>query len=207
MTHSNPSLTHTLLIAVLTAFACVGTAWTQQDSSRTASGRVSADYKIAPGDIIDLSSLNDPEGTGQLRVSQNGYANHRYMGPLKIAGLTESQAAKAFEKALRGDYLINPSIRVTVLSYAKLTFVVIGAVNNPGQFDEPANKKVTLIQAIARAGDFKDIANRKKVVVRRTVTGKVQAMRVNVKALLDNPNLPPFYLEDGDTVEVKESLF
>lgn len=172
-------------------------------------GQTRADYKITAGDIVALKSLNDPDGTGSFRVSRQGHIDHPYLesGTFRLAGLTPTQAARALENVLRGDYLINPRITVTVLAFAKTNFTVIGAVNNPGSFDERANQRLTLIQAIARAGDFKDVANRKKVVVRRMENGSVRPVIVNVKAMLEDPNRRPFYIQDGDTIEVKESLF
>ena len=173
----------------------------------TASSVVGADYKISPGDIVTLSTFNDPKGNGTLRVSRKGYIKHPYMGAVRVAGFTESQAARALEAALRGDYLLNPRVTITVINYAKISFVVLGAVNSPGNFQAPANKRTTIIHAIAQAGSFKDVANQKKVILRRMVNGRVQPYTVNVKALLEDANLRPVYVQDGDTIEVKESRF
>ncbi|MFT4637733.1 MAG: protein involved in polysaccharide export with SLBB domain [Verrucomicrobiales bacterium] len=167
---------------------------------------VGADYKISPGDIVKLSTFNDPKGNGILRVSRQGFVEHPYMGPVRIAGFTASQAARALEVALRGDYLVSPRVTITVMEYAKISFVVLGAVSAPGNFDAAANKHITIIQAIAQAGGFKDVANQKKVILRRIVNGRVEPYTVNVKALLEK-NLRPVYIQDGDTIEVRESLF
>lgn len=193
-----------LAFGLVSLFLIAG-GWTQETKERSATA--DSDYVVSPGDIVSLDTLNDPKGTGTLRVSRKGFIEHPYMGPVKIAGLTESQAARVLENALRGDYLISPKVRITVLSYAKISFAVIGAVNNPGTFEAPANKRTTLMHAIARAGDFNDVANRKKVIVRRVTNGRVQTTTVNVNDLLNNPDLPPFYIQDEDTIEVKESLF
>lgn len=183
--------------------ACGQEALSQQPLRST----VSVDYRISSGDVIHLHSLDDPKGTESLRVSREGHIEHPYMGPIRIAGLTEQQAARTLERALKGNYLINPKVRVTVLEYTKIRFAVMGAVNNPGTFDEPANQPLSLIHAIAKAGDFKDVANRRKVYVRRQTNGRSETIRVDVKALLANPELPPFLIQDRDTIDVKESLF
>lgn len=189
----------------LVSFLMIAGGWCQ--TKRESPSAAAPDYVISPGDIISLNTLNDPKGTDTLRVSRKGFIEHPYMGPVKIASLTESQAARVLENALRGDYLINPKVRITVLTYAKISFAVLGAVNNPGTFEAPANKRITLMHAIARAGDFNDVASRKKVMVRRVTDGQARTVTVNVDALLNDPNLSPFYIQDDDTIEVKESLF
>ncbi len=196
----------TLFAAALVSLVFSLTSWGQGRGNAAA---VSPDYKISPGDIIMLNTLDDPQGKGSFRVSQEGRIPHAYLeaGSFKVAGLTANQAARALENTLRGDYLVNPRVTITVLSYAKITFSVLGAVNNAGPYEANANKKLTIVHAIARAGDFNDVANRKKVIVRRIKSGKKRSFTVNVKALLDNPNLPPFFIQDGDTIEVKERLF
>lgn len=168
---------------------------------------VDADYRIAPGDVLTLNTLKDPEGSNKtLRVSRKGMVEHPYLGSFKISGLTESQAARKLEDALRGDYLVNPRVNITVVSFTKMTILVLGAVNAPGSFTVPANSRTTLMEAIAKAGDFKDVANKKRVQLLRRVDGRMKPFTVDVKALMEDSNSGPIYLEDGDTIRVKESF-
>jgi len=169
---------------------------------------VGEDYSISPGDVVTLSTFDDPKGspTTGLRVSRNGMIEHPYLGAIKIAGLTESGASRKLEGLLRGDYLVNPRVSITVVSFTKITFVVLGAVNAPNTFTAPANKRITLLSAIAQAGDFKDVANRKKVQLLRQVNGVNKAYTVNVKEMLEDSNSAPVYIQDGDTIRVKESF-
>ena len=189
-------------IATLLSLALVSGASGQSESV------VGEDYTISPGDVVALSTFDDPKGspTTGLRVSRNGMIEHPYLGAIKIAGLTESGAARKLEAILRGDYLVNPRVSIAVTRHTKITFVVLGAVNAPNTFTAPVNKLVTLLSAIAQAGDFKDVANRKNVQLLRRVNGVNRAFTINVKAMLEDSNSKPIYLQDGDTIRVKESF-
>lgn len=168
---------------------------------------VDADYQISAGDVVTLNTFKDPEGSNKtLRVSRKGMIEHPYLGSFRISGLTASQAARKLEGALRGDYLVNPRVNITVVDFTKMTILVLGAVNAPGSFTVPANTRTTLLEAIAKAGDFKDVANKKRVQLLRRIDGRMKPFVVNVKALLDDSNRAPIYLKDGDTIRVKESF-
>ena len=187
-------------IAAIMSLALVSSAYGQTGSI------VGEDYTISSGDVVTLSTFDDPKGAATERVSPKGMVEHPYLGAISIAGLTESGAARKLEGLLRGDYLVNPRVSITVISYTKITFVVLGAVNAPNTFTAPANKRITLLNAIAQAGDFKDVANRKKVQILRRVNGVNKAYTVNIKEMLENSNSAPVYIEDGDTIRVKESF-
>ena len=169
---------------------------------------VSEGYLISPGDLVSLSTTDDPKGSPSfpLRVSRQGKIEHPYLGAFKIAGLTESGASRKLEDALRGDYLIDPRVSIAVVKYRTISFVVRGAVNAPNRFTAPANDPISLLSAIAQAGDFKDVANKKKVILYRLVDGQMKQFPINVKAMLEDASSPPIYLQDGDTIEVKESF-
>lgn len=198
-------MTPTKIITLLLSLCWLATASGQQPT--VAASVVSPDYIISPGDVVTLFTLNDPDGDATARVTNKGYVKHPYLGFVKVAGLTESSAAKVLEQALRGDYLVNPQVRVTVVNYAKVSFDVVGAVRSPGNFEVPANKRVTIVSAIARAGDFKDVAKKDAVILHRMENGQVRPYKVNVEALLKDPSKGPIYIQDGDTIEVKEGLW
>ncbi len=169
---------------------------------------LSADYKISANDLLDIKIYKDPDGSGQFRVSKDGSIQHPYLKNVKVAGLTESEAARRFISALRNGYFVNPRVTVTVLSYAKMRFVVLGQVNAPDTYEVPANRKLTLVQAIGIAKGFTDVANQRKVVLTRIVKGKPQSWAINVKAMMDSPErYRPIYIQDGDQLTVKENLF
>ena len=162
--------------------------------------------RISAGDLIALKTFDDPDGSATLRVSRKGTIEHPYAGTISVAGMTEAQAARKLEGVLRGDYLIDPKVNITVVRATTISYVVLGAVNAPNRFQAPANRPITLLEAIAQAGDFKDVADKKRVKLLRREGGRIRSYTVNVKALMEDSQHQPIYLKDGDTIRVKESF-
>ncbi len=173
-------------------------------SSADASASVTAgsDYKISPNDLIDVKVVRDELGSGQMRVSKNGTIKHPYMGVIKLAGQTENEAARTLERALRNGYLKNPQVTVTVTRFATMRVVILGHVNAPNTYEVPANKKLTLLEAIGLAKGFKDGANKRKVYITRVENGKRWHWPNDVKNAKKQ-----VLIKDGDVIEVKEGLF
>jgi polysaccharide export outer membrane protein len=63
--------------------------------------------------------------------------------------------------------------------------------------------RVTVLDAIAMAGGFTDLARPNKVIVLRNSPTGPQRIKINVKELVTNDHGTPFYLETLDTVYVE----
>jgi len=63
--------------------------------------------------------------------------------------------------------------------------------------------RVTVLDAIAMAGGFSDLAKQNKVVVIRNGPSGPQRIKVNVKQLVTDNNKAWFYLQPLDTVFVE----
>jgi protein involved in polysaccharide export with SLBB domain len=62
---------------------------------------------------------------------------------------------------------------------------------------------VTVLDAIAMAGGFTDLARPSKVVVLRNTPAGPQRIMVNIKQLVGDGSKAPFYLQTLDTVYVE----
>ncbi len=150
-------------------------------------------YKLGSGDTIEIHVFQEPDLSVQEKISNTGTIDFPLIGYIKIAGLTLAETEALLDKKLRGDYLIDPQISVSVVSHRP--FFVTGAVRGPGSYEYHPGMSVR--QAIAIAGDFTDRASRSKIYIIRE--GESSANRKKIK--LDEPVGP------GDTITVKESLF
>ncbi len=150
-------------------------------------------YTLNAGDLIAVNVFGEEDLSVESRLSDAGTFSYPFLGEIRARGLTVSQLAKQIGDKLRGDYLVNPRVNVTIVEYRK--FFVYGQVNKPGGFSfEPG---LTLEKAVALAGGFSPRASKNSV----DVTREIQGRKVTVKMLLDKPVLP------GDIVNVKESFF
>ena len=150
-------------------------------------------YTLGKGDTVNIHVFQEPELSIKARISNNGTVDYPLIGIVKIAGLTLPETEALLDKKLRGDYLIDPQIAVSIEQYRK--FFVTGAIRAPGSYEYQPG--MTVRKAVAVAGDFTDRASRNKVFIIKE--GKSSKDRIKTK--LDE------LIGPGDTISVKESLF
>lgn len=160
------------------------------------------DYKIAPLDTLDIRVFLDKDVTGEYKVAASGSVSLPLVKKVKVAGLTSSQVEEELEKSL-GVYLVDPQVTVTVKSYRKRTVSVFGEVRHPTTLEVPAEQKMDIVEALARAEGFTDKADKKNIQVTRN--GK--PIKLQLEKLLKNSSGEVFPLEPGDVVYVPQTFF
>ena len=146
----------------------------------------SIEYRILPQDRLKVVFYRDPQqgaevSSGELgqKMSEGGILVDAagdivlpLIGKVKVAGLTQTQAADRITKRLR-KYLNSPSVYVEVLN--KRVYV-LGEVNKPGVV-KLDREKMTLFEAIAFSGDLTDNAVRDNIIIVSNRPGKGLTMR------------------------------
>jgi len=136
------------------------------DSSAMDWSRV-PEYRLVPGDelILNFGPLIDPlPGTqprGQL-IRPDGRISVFPIGDVVAAGRTVSELESELVKLL-GAELKRPRVTIEVAGVAGNEVHVLGRVEQPGSFK--AAPYMTVSQAVAKAGGFKDDAARNSVLV------------------------------------------
>jgi polysaccharide export outer membrane protein len=154
--------------------------------SITQLNNVKYEYLIQPHDRISITMYNHPElGTTSVQsqkqdlrgvlVNSSGYVRLPLIKSIHVAGLTQTQAQKKIEKAYSA-YLEDAEVYLEVLN--KRAYI-LGEVNKPGEI-RLFNEKATLLQMLAKAGDFKDTANRHAVVIMKQRKNKVLTQTVDL---------------------------
>jgi polysaccharide export outer membrane protein len=114
-------------------------------------------------------------------------------GNLVARGLTISKLQKAIADGLRGRFLVDPHVSVTIDEYRP--FFIQGQVQKPGGY--PYQPGLNVRKAVSIAGGFRERASTSKIFVVR------ENDRTNTPAKVDlNSPIGP-----GDTVTVEESFF
>ena len=146
--------------------------------------------------VDDSSSGQQGEETGFL-VTQEGTVHLPLIGSVKIAGLTEDQAAKFLIDEYK-TYLRNP---YAVVEIKNQRIIVLGEVKSPGVIPI-TNGTMNLVEVIARSGDMTDWAMRTHIVVLR---GDLRNPETRVVDLtnLTALSLSSLYLRDKDIVYVQ----
>lgn len=134
-------------------------------------------------------------------VDNEGYINFPIVGKLKVGGLTKSEAEQLVTEKIR-PYMAeteNPVVTVTMASYS---VSVLGEVNRPGTF-QVSREKITILEALAQAGDLTIYGVRDRVkLIREDATGKksVETLNLNDANII---NSPYYYLQQNDVVYVE----
>lgn len=131
---SSPAQAGWMLTAcIVFSVACPGQ--TSPPVTVSASSVANQDYKIGPGDILDvIVSKNDTLSRGGLRVGNNGTIQLAMMDDeFLVACMTEKQAADMIREKYR-KYLVDPHVNVSVREFNSSPVAVLGAVNSPGRF-------------------------------------------------------------------------
>ena len=158
---------------------------------------------IGQRDTVEIRVFREDDLTTAGQLSGAGTINMPLIGPVKLAGLTTDSAAKVIDAKLKDGYLVKPQVSVTIEGRIRRTVTVLGQAQNPGVFELPANRSLTVVEAIGMAGGATRIANVKKITLKRS-GGKVQT--INLKDIATG-KAADTALRDGDVLSIPESLF
>ncbi len=130
-------------------------------------------------------------------IDNDGNIDYPILGKVKLLGLTVEEARILFKEKL-AEYLKDPIINIRILNYR---VSVLGEVNRPGRYDI-SGERITLLEAIALAGDLTIKGERENVLIIRDFNGTKTYTRVNLtsKELF---NSPVYYLTQNDVVYVE----
>ena len=180
---------------------------TADDKSGASSPTTPTDYILQPSDLIRVLVFQEPDLLREVRISQEFTINLPLVGSVDLKGKSVRQAEDLIRALYDHDYLVNPQITVSVLEYSPRTVQVIGAVNKPDSINFPPELKMTLVEAISRAGGPTRIANLKQVrITRITPDGKTENFTINLDGLTKGNSSDSVQLQKGDVVYVPERI-
>ena len=133
------------------------------------------------------------------RVNKQGNIIFPVLGKIHVAGFRLTQISEIIRtKIIEGDYIKDPQVAVDLLNFK---YTVMGAVNNNGTFIADGDR-VTLLEAIAKAGDITPNGKIKNVKVIREVDGKRIVLEHDLTSA-EVFNSPFYYLKPNDIVYVE----
>jgi polysaccharide export outer membrane protein len=213
------TLTPGTLVKEATSSAALGPVLPQLDP-----GALPSEYKVGPGDILQIVVWEHPEltspsgvsvggtgpgaapssvisgggGAGRL-VAADGTMYYPYVGTFKAAGMSVVELRKFLISSLTR-VIPKPQVDVQVAAFRSQRVQVAGEVRSPGVVvldDTPKG----LMEAIGERGGLNDVSSRRRVEITRAG----QRYDVNLGALLSggsaalNPSLMP-----GDIIRVPD---
>ena len=132
-------------------------------------------------------------------VDMNGEIDFPALGKLKVIGLTREELSNMIKQRLITEDIIKDAVVTTELMNFKIS--VLGEVRIPGTYSLQ-DDKITIFEAIGRAGDLTIYGKRDDILVmRREPNDVIKYYRVNLlsTSIIDSP---VFYLQQNDVVYV-----
>jgi protein involved in polysaccharide export with SLBB domain len=148
-----------------------------------ASNNPPQEYRIQPGDQLDIKFFYNTELNEQITVRPDGRISLQLVGEIKAAGLTPAQLTDLLTKTYAAE-LNKPAITVIIRSFSLQRVFVDGEVNKPGLVILVA--PTTALQSISQAGGLKDTARTDEVIlIRQNADNKYTATMLNLEKALE----------------------
>ncbi len=189
-----------IIVFVVTCFLTAGVLSTAKAQN--------ADYLLQPEDVLYITVYEQPDLDTTVRISSAGQITFPLLGKITAAGFTVSQLKDKIEHLLASDYLVDPQVQVFIQKYHVRQVSVLGAVQKPGKYDMYNEKGTTVLEAIAMAGGFNDVASVNGTRIIRKKDGKEETIPVRTTDITKKGQKEKdILLQPGDIVFVPESFF
>lgn len=158
-------------------------------------------YVIGEADVLDIDVWKEKEISRTIPVRPDGKISLPLIGEIQASGLTPLQLQDNITQDLKS-YIDNPEVTVIVDNPISHQFNIVGQVARPGAY--PLTESMTVLDAIAEAGGFKDFAKQTKIYVLRPSPGGIRVrIPFNYKKVIRGANLQENVpLKPGDTIVV-----
>lgn len=146
-----------------------------------------------------LSSTN--QGASGYIIKADGTIDFPVLGMIQAAGLTRDELSAYIKSELINRNLVNDPV-VTV-EFVNLQFAVMGEVKVPGSY-RISRDHITLLDALAMAGDMNINGKRENVLVLRPdSSGKLIAYTVDMRSFDNVKKSPAYYIHQNDYIYVE----
>ncbi len=155
--------------------------------------RGTGEYTLGSGDKIRVQVFGQEDLTVETMVGDTGTISFPLLGEVNVKNRTPSGLEADITKRLKGPYLIDPKVTVSILEYRQ--FYVNGRVEKPGGFAfQPG---MTVRKAISLAGGFEERANKERIFVVHGDSNSDKPIPINIDSRV----------QPGDIITVERSFF
>jgi polysaccharide export outer membrane protein len=170
-----------------------------KDAELAAPFNVMTSYNSLSNNPLGQASVSSNQSLQIRTVSADGNLYMPIIGNVYCVGKTRTELADEIAKRIiDGGYIADAAVNI---QFADMKIFVMGEVTRAGQFDVTRDQ-ITILEALAMAGDMTIYGNRENVTVVRKENGQTKTYRLN---LLDAQCFasPAYYLQQGDVVYVQ----
>jgi len=167
-----------------------------------------SEYRIGPGDTLQVFVWNQPELTVTVPVRPDGMISTPLIEGVPAEGKTASQLAKDLETAL-SEFVRNPKVSVMITGFVGAygdQIRVVGQAGKPQSLPYRAN--MTLLDVMIAAGGLAEFAAGNRAVVVRQEGDKQLRIPVRLGDLINDGDISAnLSMRPGDVLIIPESRF
>jgi polysaccharide export outer membrane protein len=174
----------------------------------TANAGTQKNYRIGPGDILEIFVWRNPEISAKVPVRPDGKISTPLVEDMVAVGKTPSELARDMEVVL-SVYIKSPSVNVIVSGFQGVPgeqVRVVGQAANPQSV--PYREGMTVLDVVIAVGGLGEFAagNRSKIV--RRVNGEPVEYRVKLDDLINKGDIRQnVAIQPGDILIIPEAFF
>lgn len=198
-----------LYVLVLSCAAgCSSGGASVQDAKPPAVPADQQEYRIGPGDQLNVFVFNQPDLSMAVPVRPDGLISTPLVEDIQAAGRTPSELARDMEKKL-AEYIRSPSVNVIVTGFVGNygdQVRVVGQAAHPQAL--PYRSGMTVLDVMIAVGGLGEFAAGNRARLIRRVDGKATEMRVRLDDLLNDGDMRVnLQVQPGDVLIIPESRF
>lgn len=160
-------------------------------NTQTGAYQVGADGSVKTAGI-DLAEKG-------YRVDAEGNIVFPILGKINVEGKSIKEVSELIASMIEaGNYIKDPDVSIEFLNFK---YTILGAVTSKGTYSVDGDR-ITILEAIAKAGDVTNAARLDRVAVIRTIDGKQQIFYNDLRTA-DIFMSPTYYLQQNDIVYVE----
>lgn len=153
-------------------------------------------YVLGQGDVIETAVIGRTDFNARVQVQEDGAVQLPFVGIVPAAGRTTLQLRDELRaRLMRGNFLEDPMVTVSVATFGSRYVTVLGQVNQPGVV--PIDRAYRLSEIVARAGGVSSSAD---TIVLTRPDGSSRSL--SLRAIAAAPATQDPQVESGDKVFV-----
>jgi polysaccharide export outer membrane protein len=186
--------------AIAVAAWMIASAWIVPAYSQQQQQAPLPDYRLSPGDQLEISVWKEPDLTKTVVIRPDGKFTVPLAGEIAAAGRTLSQVQADIQTRLL-KFIPEAVVTAALVVMEGNRVYVIGQVNKPGTF--VMNPRYTVLQALSVAGGLTPFAGANDIIILRSAGGQQRVIPFKYGDVIKGRNLEQnMLLEAGDVVIV-----
>ena len=185
----NQTLILFFILLILSVMTCAATAGAAQNDFK---------YRIGLGDIIEVQVWKEPELSKTQPVRIDGRISLPLLGDIDAVGRSTSELSSYLETQF-SKVVSEPAVSVMLKASKSWRYYIVGEISKPGEFN--IDYPITILQAIARSGGFKEWAKKSKISIIRRDAGKDRKIIFDYDEFIKGDKLNQnILISPGDTI-------